>query len=280
MQTLNAENLNAENFVFKLKTVDGKHQTRIVNKTTGYAPIIKTPWMIVPFGPSSYAKSKGATENLTDWTIEAKASCYQTLDLKNIPFDYEKNKSDIEKMFQFFEELEVKAIDFAQENSLKFFKKEIKRAIIEEAYVVKMIKKSDKKDGEGNPYPDRITTKIMKNIKSGMPDVVIEDLDGNSIPVKNWEDIETSVSEIITKGTPARLIIQLRTYLVNNKFGFSIKLCAVQLDDKKKNNMNSVFSFKENQTETTKKNSTTNEETHDSENEDENEDGSEVEVEE
>lgn len=276
MQTLNAETLNAENFVFKLKTVDGKHQTRIVNKTTGYPPIIKTPWVIIPFGPSSYAKSKGATENLTDWTIEAKASCYQTLDLKNIPFDYEKNKSDIEKMFQFFEELEVKALDFAQENSSKFFKKEIKRAILEEAYVTKMIKKSDKKDGEGNPYPDRITTKIMKNIKSGMPDVVIEDLDGNSIPVENWEDIETKVSEIITKGTPARLIIQLRTYLVNNKFGFSVKLCAVQLDDKKKNNMNSVFSFKEKSTEVVKKVSSTNEETHDSENEDD----SEVEVEE
>jgi len=276
MQTLTAENLNADNFTFKVKTVDGKHQTRIVNKTTGYAPIIKTPWMILPFGPSSYAKSKGATENLCDWTIEAKASCYQTLDLKNIPFDYDKNKSDIEALFKFFEDLEKKSVDFAQENSSKFFKKEIKRAIIEEAYVVKMIKKSDKKDNDGNPYPDRITTKIMKNIKNGNPDIVIEDLDGNSIPVENWEEVETKVSEIVTKGTPARLIIQLRSYLVNNKFGFSIKLCAIQLDDKKKNNMNSIFSFKESPAETVKKIDSMNEETHDSENED----GSEVEVEE
>ena len=271
MQTLTAENLNADNFIFKLKTVDGKHQTKIVNKNTGYSPIIKTPWMILPFGPSSYAKSKGAIDNLTDWTIEAKAACYQTLDLKNIPFDYEKNKSDIETLFKFFEDLEKKSVDFAHENSTKFFKKEIKKDIIEEAYVVKFVKKSDKKDNDGNPYPDKITTKIMKNIKTGAPDVVIEDLDGNSIPVENWEDIESKLTEIVVKGSTARLIIQLRTYLVNNKFGFSIKLCAIQIDDKKKNGISSIFSFKEttNAKETTKKLVSSNEETHDSENESE-----------
>ena len=271
MQTLTAENLNANDFIFKLKTVDGKHQTKIVNKSTGYSPIIKTPWMIVPFGPSSYAKSKGATDNLTDWTIEAKAACYQTLDLKNIPFDYEKNKSDIETLFKFFEDLEKKSVDFAHENSTKFFKKEIKKDIIEEAYVVKFVKKSDKKDNDGNSYPDKITTKIMKNIKNGSPDVVIEDLDGNSIPIESWEDIENKLSEIVVKGSTARLIIQLRTYLVNNKFGFSIKLCAIQIDDKKKNGISSAFSFKEttNAKETTKKLVSSNEETHDSENESE-----------
>lgn len=247
MQFLTAETLNIDNLTFKLKNVDGKYQTKIVNKNTGSPPIIKTPWIILPFAPSSFAKSKGATENLTDWTITAKASCYQTLELNNIEYDYDKNKEEIKTLFQKLEDLYEKAIDFAHENSLKFFKKELKREIIEQAdYVTKIIKKSNKKDNEGNLYPDTITTKIMKNIKNDtVPDVVIEDLEGNSIPIESWNDIEDKVSNIVTPGTPARLIIQLRTYLVNNKFGFSIKLCAIQLDNKKKNSMSNVFSFKE-----------------------------------
>ena len=277
MQTLTAENLNADNFIFKLKTVDGKHQIRYVDKTTGYPAIAKSPWFISSFGLSSYAKSKGTNDTITDWAIDFKAACYQTLDLKSLPpFDYEKNKNEIELFFKFLKDSEKKSVDFAHENSTKFFKKEIKKEIIEEAYVTKFIKKSDKKDNDGNPYPDFITTKIMKNIKTGSPDIVIEDLDGNSIPIENWEDIESKLSEIVVKGSTARIIIQLRPYLVNNKFGFSIKLCAIQLDNKKKNNMNSIFSFKENPVELVKKNSSVNEETHDSENEE----GSEVEVEE
>ena len=165
MQFLTAETLNIENLVFKLKNVDGKYQTKIVDKNTGYPPIIKTPWQILPFSPSSFAKSKGATENLTDWTITAKASCYQTLELNNIEYDYDKNKEEIKMLFKKLEDLYEKAIDFAHENSLKFFKKELKREIIEQAdYVTKIIKKSNKKDNDGNLYPDTITTKIMKNI--------------------------------------------------------------------------------------------------------------------
>lgn len=247
MQFLTAETLNIENLIFKLKNVEGKYQTKIVDKNTGYPPIIKTPWQILPFAPSSFAKSKGATENLTDWTITAKASCYQTLELNNIEYDYDKNKEEIKTLFKKLEDLYEKAIDFAHENSLKFFKKELKREIIEQAdYVTKIIKKSNKKDNDGNLYPDTITTKIMKNVKDeSVPDIVIEDLEGNSIPIESWADIENKVSTIVTPGTPARLIIQLRTYLVNNKFGFSVKLCAIQIDNKKKNSMSSVISFKE-----------------------------------
>lgn len=248
MTTLTPDELDSNDYEFKIKNVDGKYQTRITNKNNGSIITIKTPWVILPFGLSSFQKSKGATENLTDWIVEAKASCYQTLDLKNIKpeYNYEKNKQDIEKLFKFFEELQTKSIDFAHKNSKLLFKKDIKRDIIEEAYVAKFIKKTEKKDNEGNSYPDRITTKIMKDIKTNQPSIVIEDLVGNNISIESWEDVENKLSEVLSKGTPARLIIQLRTYLVNNKFGFTIKLCAVQVDDKKNNSMNNTFSFKDN----------------------------------
>ncbi len=243
MSFYTTENFNAETFNFKLKVVDGKQQIKLSSKD-GKAAIVNTPFMIFPFAPSSYAKIKGSTDTITDWTLDLKAACYETLDLKTIDYDYSKNSDMIKKLFGEIEILQNKLTDFAVENSAKLFKKELKREIIEEAYVVKIIKKSDKKDGDGNPYPDRITTKIMKDIKTGNPHLIIEDFEENSIPVESWDDIETKVSSLIPKGTAGRSIIMFRPYLVNGKLGITIKLCAVQVDDKKKNAGSNVFTFR------------------------------------
>lgn len=243
MSFYTTENFNAENFNFKLKVIDGKQQIKLTSKD-GKLAIVNTPFMIFPFPVSSYAKSKGSTDTITDWTLDIKASCYETLDLKTIDYDYGKNSDMIKKLFGEFEKIQNMLTDFAVENSVKLFKKELKREIIEEAYVAKFIKKSDKKDPDGNSYPDRITTKIMKSIKSGNPDIIIEDFEENSIPIESWDDIETKVTSLIPKGTPGRSIIMLRPYLVNGKLGMTIKLCAVQVDDKKKNAGSNVFTFR------------------------------------
>jgi len=243
MSYFTTETFNAENFNFKLKLIDGKQQIKLTSKD-GKLAIVNTPFMIFPFAPSSYAKSKGSTDMITDWTLDLKASCYENIDLKKIEYDYLKNNELIKKLFTEIEKLEKKLCDFAYENSVKLFKKELKREIIEEAYVAKCIKKSDKKDGDGNSYPDRITTKIMKSIKTGFPDLIIEDFEENTIPIESWDDIDTKVSSLITKGTPGRSIIMFRPYLVNGKLGMTIKLCAVQVDDKKKNSGSNVFTFR------------------------------------
>ena len=243
MSFFTTENFNAENFNYKLKVIDGKQQIKLTSKD-GKLAIVNTPFMIFPFAPSSYAKSKGSTDMPTDWTLDLKAACYETLDLKKIDCDYSKNGIMIKKLFGEIEILQNRLTDFAVENSAKLFKKELKREIIEEAYVAKIIKKSDKKDQDGNPYPDRITTKIMKNIKTGNPDLIIEDFEENSIPIESWEEIETKVSGLISKGTAGRSIIMFRPYLVNGKLGITIKLCAVQVDDKKKNSGSNVFTFR------------------------------------
>ena len=253
MQVLKIDDLNADDITFKHKNNDGKIQIKIVNSKTGYYPIITTSWVIIPFDVSSYAKNKGATEQTTDWTVTFKdGSCYRTMELTNpkMKYDYEQNKTDTEKLFAFFKAVQSKGIDFAHQNSKLFFKKEIKRDIIEEAYYTKFVKKNDKKDAEGNPYPDLITTKIMKNIQSGSPDFGkpdfrVEDLMGNRISIDSWEEVENKFCTLVPKGTPARFIIQLRGYLVNNKFGISVKLNAILIDDKKKNNLNNVFTFRE-----------------------------------
>lgn len=242
---LTVDQLNIENYVFKQKLVDGKIQTRVVDKRTGYAPTIKLPWMITPFGPGSFSMNKNNVELPTDWNLDVKAACYQSLDLKSMTYDYQKNSYDIKSFFEFLGQLQSAAVDFAHANSVAFFKKEVKREVIEEAYIAPCIKKSLKKDNDGNPYPDTCTLKIMKNSKTNGPDLVIEDLEGNSIPMTSYEDIRDKLTTLVTKGTPIRAIIQLRTYLVNGKFGFSFKLCAMQLDDKKNRGGPTVFSFKD-----------------------------------
>jgi len=244
-QPLTVDQLNIENYAFKQKLVDGKIQTRVVDKRTGYAPTIKLPWMISPFGPGSYSMNKNNVELPTDWSLDVKAACYQTLDLKSMAYDYQKNSYEIKSFFEFLGQLQSAAVDFAHANSVAFFKKEVKRDVIEEAYIAPCVKKSLKKDNDGNPYPDTCTLKIMKNSKTNGPDLVIEDLEGNSIPMISYEDIRDKFTTLVTKGTPIRAIIQLRTYLVNGKFGFSFKLCAMQLDDKKNRGGPSVFSFKD-----------------------------------
>ena len=247
-QPLTVDQLNIENYAFKQKLVDGKIQTRVVDKRTGQALTIKLPWMITPFGPGSYSMNKNNVELPTDWNIDVKAACYQTLDLKNMTYDYQKNSYDIKLFFEFLGQLQSSAVDFAHANSVAFFKKEIKRDVIEEAYIAPCVKKSLKKDNDGNPYPDTCTLKIMKNSKTNGPDLIIEDLECNSILMNSYEDIRDKLPTIVTKGTPIRPIIQVRTYLVNGKFGFSFKLCAMQLDDKKNKGGPTVFSFKDDST--------------------------------
>jgi len=78
MSFFTTETFNAENFNFKLKLIDGKQQIKLTSKD-GKLAIVNTPFMIFPFAPSSYAKSKGSTDTITDWALDLKASCYDIL---------------------------------------------------------------------------------------------------------------------------------------------------------------------------------------------------------
>ena len=253
MQQLSSPaDFDIKDYDFKLKQVDGKFQVRLQNKNNGSLLTLKTPYMILPFEPSSYLKSKGSTDNLNDWTIDAKAICYETIDLskmkdKNnnpITYDFENNKMQITKLFSIFKEIREKAIDFLLDNCEKIWKKKVKREIIDEAYMSKIIKENDKKDANGNLYPDRITCKIMKG-KENVPELVVEDFEGNLIKIDTWEEVETKLVPLVPKGTPAKLIIQFRASIVNSKFFITLKLCALQIDDKSKTKFNNIFTFRD-----------------------------------
>ena len=282
MQVSTANDIDLNEYLFKLKFTEGKPQTRFSNTKTGSILTVKTPWVIFPFEPSSYSRSKGSTDTPTDWNIVFKASCYETLDVSKVldkngspsNFEFDKNKDDIILLFAILEAIESKAVEFLTENSQKLFKKNLKKEIIEEAYLQKIVKKSDKKDASGLAYPDSVTVKIMKN-KDGNPDVVVEDFEGNPITISSWEDIDTKLIPLMGKGSAGRCIFQLRTSVVNNKFFLTLKLCALQVNDRRRSAGTSIFTFRELPVKADAKKITSDENTHDSENE-----GSEVEVDE
>ncbi len=254
MNILEPEQFNSADFSIKLLNKEGKIKLKLVNKT-GQLVFAKTPFLIAPFSFGSFTKSKKEKEKpndtsgdgiYTDWVIDLKASCYDNLDLKNINnYDYSRNDEFIEKFFGELTNIENMLVDFAVENSEKLFKKKLKREIIEEAYIQKIVKRNTKTDpNTGKNYPDLITTKIMKKIDSETPDVVVEDFEGNKISVDSWAEIESKLIEMIPKGTATRSILFFRPYIVNGKLGVSIKLCALLFDQRKKTDMSNLFTFK------------------------------------
>ncbi len=250
----NLKTLNANDIDFKYKNVDGKPQVTIRHKTNGVLTLF-TPWLISAFGISSYKKFKGATEGLDDWTLDLKAMCYENLDLTKLEkeYDYAENKEQIACLMKFFNDLHQKAIDFAHTNSSKLFKADFnkklsskdtsqQREMIEDN-VTHIVKKSDNKDANGNLYPDKITTKIMK--KDELPDIVIEDFNYVPTNFSSWEELEENMTILVQKGTPLCAGLQVRSYFVNGKLGFTLKLMGIQVDDKRNNNKQSVFTFRE-----------------------------------
>jgi len=252
--TSNTQTLKANDINFKYKSIDGKHQVTI-RYNSGGVVTLTTPWLISAFGISSYKKYKGATEGLDDWTLDLKAVCYENLDLTKLEkeYSYADNKAEITDLIKFFNDLHQKAIDFAIANASKLFKADFVKKLLTkdveqqremiEDFVTPIVKKSDNKDGEGNFYPDKITTKIMK--KDELPDIVVEDFNYSKINFSSWTDLEETLSVLVQKGTPLRSGIQVRSYFVNGKLGFTLKLCGIQVDDKRNSNKQSVFTFRE-----------------------------------
>ena len=104
MQVSKINELNSNDISFKHKINDGKTQIKIVNSKTGYTPIMKTEWFIVPFDPSSYSRNHGTVGPVTDIVFQIKnGGCYRTMELSNsdIKYDYDENKFLNEKFFIF-----------------------------------------------------------------------------------------------------------------------------------------------------------------------------------
>ena len=257
MSSLTAETFKAENFEFKLqKDKEGKPLIKMLSKKGAVRPIIQTPWLIAPFTFSSFARSKAkdSTDPVMDWTVDLKAACYESLDLSGLAkekYDHARNAELIQILFGELEKLQEMLVDFIFDNSKTLLKKgNWDKSTIETLFLQPLIIKGEPNKETGEIYPYRIRTKVMKKNEKGAdgqeggPDIIIQNFEGNEIPVNSWEDIEKVVLPLIPKGKAMRCFIYLRPYFISasTKIGVSMKLCTIQTDTKKSSYSN-TFKF-------------------------------------
>ena len=200
----------------------------IINTRTKSAIYIQTPFLINPFGVSSYGDSG-------TYSISLKAAGGQN-----------ENTDDINKLFSFLKELDNIAIDYGISNSTAIFKKKYtpeQKNILEDLLYQKCVRASNSTDG--TVYPDKITLKIMKK-EDELPDLLVFKETGNKtqkipIDITSWENLQS----IIPKGTPIKAIIQPKIYFVNSKMGINFKVFQILLPNFEKVGRPSSYAFSE-----------------------------------
>jgi hypothetical protein len=84
----------------------------IINSKTRSAVYIETPYLINPFGVSSYDGGKTITDEQRTYSLSLKATGGQS-----------ENNEEIQALFNYLKELDEKAIDYGILNSQQIFKK-------------------------------------------------------------------------------------------------------------------------------------------------------------
>ena len=219
----NAKNLNIETTLITNPKLNKNKQLSagIINAVTHSAVYIETPYLINPFGLSSFdgGNGKGMQEEAKTWSLVLKAAGGQN-----------ENVEDIANLFAYLKALDEKAIDFAILHSQTIFKKKYddsQRSIIVDLLYNRCVKPSIAADG--TVYPDKITMKVMKNDQM-LPDVLVFKSSPTPIEISSWEMLQN----IIPKGSPIKVIMQPRLYFVNGKMGINCRVLQIKLPNVEK----------------------------------------------
>jgi hypothetical protein len=219
---LSAKELDIEQTVFSIPKINKNTKQLgaiIKNAKTNSSLLIETPYCIAPFGASAYdGGAKGLADEAKSWSITIKAQGYQQQDSEN--------QELITKFFEFTKAMDEKAIDYGITNSQAIFSKkydENQRSIVADALYTRLIKPSGTDPTTGNPWPDKITLKVMK--KDQLPDVMIFKDSPEPVNLDSWETLKNT----ITKGSSMKAIIEFRLYFLNKKFGINIRVLQIKL---------------------------------------------------
>lgn len=212
---LSINSLNIDEIVITNPKInkDKRLTAGIINTITKSAIYIQTPFLINPFGVSSFGESE-------TYSISLKAIGSQS-----------ESQDDILKLFNFLKNLDNIAIDYGITNSTTIFKKkytEDQRSIMEDLLYNKCVKSSVGADG--TVYPDKITLKIMKKDVDNTPDLLVFKDDGTKnmkepLEITSWEHLQS----VIPKNSPIKAIIQPKIYFVNSKMGINFKVWQILL---------------------------------------------------
>lgn len=208
----------------------------IINSKTRSAVYIETPYLINPFGISSYDGGKTITEEQRTYSISLKAQAG----------GQNENVEEIQTLFNYLKELDEKAIDYGLMHSQQIFKKkyeESQRSILVDLLYNRCVKPSVSQDG--TVYPDKITLKVMKN-EQMKPDVLVFKDSPTPLEIENWDHLQN----IVPKGTAIKVIMQPRLYFVNGKMGINFRVLQIKLPNFEKVGRPITYAFSESPCET------------------------------
>lgn len=197
------------------KNDKGKAQASLLHDELKKSFYIETPYVRVPFGPSTYDPNNNTPEKEKNVSLSVKAS----------PGDGE-SQENVDKFFDIFRILEQRLIDWAIENSLLVFGKKYepeKRSIVEALLEKKKLIKTSV-DKDGNSYPDRIDFKFSRN-DSGNLDVLIF----RDTPVPIQANTFNEVVELIPKGSSIKAIIHPTLYIMPGGCGIRLRIVQIKL---------------------------------------------------
>jgi hypothetical protein len=213
---LTAKCLDIETVVITVPKLNKNKQLSagIINSKTKSAVYIETPYLINPFGVTSYDGGKAIADDQRTYSLSVKAAGGQN-----------ENTDDIKTLFDFLKALDEKVIDYCQVNSQQIFKKKYEvgqRSILADLLFNRGVKPSVAQDG--TVYPDKITLKIMKN-EQLLPDVLVFKDSEKPLDFSGWD----SLQNIIPKGVAIKVIMQPKIYFVNGKAGINFRVLQVKL---------------------------------------------------
>lgn len=203
---------------------------------TGQAPLyFETPEsLVVPFGLSSY--EQGDNTGKYDYSLPMICSSSDTKEQNNVTRWFEQLKAMDEFM-----------IDFGVQYSREIFGQEYTKdqRMIVEALYSRMIKKPKVNKETGEPYPERIQPKVMKQWEetptslNGVPGVEVYTTSESPLTLDSWMDLQ----EVIPKGGSVTAIMQPRVWFVSGKYGTTLRVLKLKVIPREKREIPRGYTF-------------------------------------
>lgn len=199
------------------------------NKKTGY---FESPELHAFFGISKYEQG-----NTGKYSYSLSLSA-RTRD--------ESKQEEVNQWFKKMQDLDRFMINFGQNYSREIFGKNYSKDDIKivEALYNSCVRASVNKE-TGEEYPLKISPKIpskysVNENEAGNPDVLLFKK-GSKKPlnVKSWDHLQ----ELVPKRSHVTAILQPRLWFINNKFGTSLRVVQLMVEDTKKQGRPTTYAF-------------------------------------
>ena len=203
---------------------------------TGQAPLyIETPESLVtPFGLSSY--EQGENTGKFDYSLPMICSSSDA-----------KEQKTVEHFFNELKAMDEFMIDFGVQYSKEIFGQEYtkEQRMIVGALYSRIVKQPKINKETGEPYPERIQPKVMKQWEetpsslNGVPGVEVYTNSEEPLELESWEELQ----EIIPKGGSVTAILQPRVWFVSGKFGTTLRVLKLKVSPREKREIPRGYTF-------------------------------------